>query len=172
MTPHRQEELAALADGSLAPERRAELEAEVARSPELAALLAEQERAVGYTRNAAATVDAPAALRARIEAQQRRPARRRLMPRRLIPVAGLAAAAAVAVIAIAVIGSGTSSVQVTAALTSTGLAPGASGHATLTKTTSGWRVELDARGLPRRENGVFYEAWLRNSTGVLVPIGT
>ena len=59
-------ELAALADGSLAPERRAELEARVASSSELAALLAEQERAVSFARTAAAEVDAPETLRARI----------------------------------------------------------------------------------------------------------
>jgi hypothetical protein len=52
------------------------------------------------------------------------------------------------------------------------LAPGASGQATLTKTTSGWRVELDASGLPRLDAGHFYEAWLRNGAGVLVPVGT
>ena len=171
MSAHREEELAALADGSLAPERRAELEAEVAASPELADELALQQRAVLYARNAAATVDAPATLRARIEAQ-RQPARRRARPRRLVPVAGLATAAVAVVIAVAVIGGGTSAVSVTAALTPTGLAPNASGNAKLTKTTSGWRVELDASGLPRRENGEFYEAWLRNAAGVLVPIGT
>jgi len=42
----------------------------------------------------------------------------------------------------------------------------------LTKTTSGWRIELDATGLPRLDNGRFYEAWLKNPAGVLVPLGT
>ena len=37
---------------------------------------------------------------------------------------------------------------------------------------SGWRIELDATGLPRLDNGRFYQAWLRNAAGVLVPIGT
>ena len=50
--------------------------------------------------------------------------------------------------------------------------PGAAGSATLTKTTSGWRIELDATGLPRLEGGRFYQAWLRNAAGVLAPIGT
>ena len=50
--------------------------------------------------------------------------------------------------------------------------PAASGEATLTKTTSGWRIELDATGLPRLDDGGFYAAWLRNPAGVLVPIGT
>jgi len=70
----REEELAALADGSLAPERLAALEAQVAASSELADRLAEQRRAVVLTRSAAAEVEAPAALRARIDAR-RRPSR-------------------------------------------------------------------------------------------------
>ena len=49
------------------------------------------------------------------------------------------------------------------------LVPGAKGEATLTKTSSGWRIELDATGLPRLDGGRFYEAWLRNAAGVLVP---
>ena len=64
-------ELAALADGSLAPERRAELEARVAASSELAALLAEQEHAVSFARSAAAEVEAPETLRARIPTRER-----------------------------------------------------------------------------------------------------
>ena len=83
-------ELAALADGSLAPERRAALEAQVAASSELAARLAEQERAVALARSAAAEVEAPAGLRARIEAQ-RRP-RRASRPRRLVWIGGAVAA--------------------------------------------------------------------------------
>jgi hypothetical protein len=46
------------------------------------------------------------------------------------------------------------------------------GDATLTKTTSGWRIELDATGLPRLDDGRFYQAWLKNAAGVLVPIGS
>src|SRR2546421_9258592 len=59
-------ELAALADGSLAPERRAALEARVAASPELAERLAEQQRAVALARSVVAEVKAPAGLRAHI----------------------------------------------------------------------------------------------------------
>ena len=58
-------ELAALADGSLDGPRRAELEAQVAQDPELAAALAEQQRAVTLIRGAAAAVELPPALRAR-----------------------------------------------------------------------------------------------------------
>jgi anti-sigma-K factor RskA len=164
-------ELAALADGSLPADRRAELEGRVAASPELADRLAEQQRAVALAQSAAAEVKAPADLRARIEA--RRHARTARAPRRLL-MAGAAAAAVVAAVAIgfAVFGSSTSAGQFHAALGATPSAPGASGNATLTKTSSGWRIELDASGLPRLDGGRFYEAWLRNGSGVLVPIGT
>ena len=165
-------ELAALADGSLAPERRAELEAQIAESPELAGLLAEQERAVGFARSAASEVEAPAGLRARVET--RRQARR--VPGWRRPVLIGAAAAATVVVAVAVglgvFGSSTSGKRFHASLAATDLAPGASGNATLTKTSSGWRIELDATGLPRLDNGRFYEAWLKNPAGVLVPVGT
>jgi hypothetical protein len=164
-------ELAALADGSLAPERRAELEARVAASSELAALLAEQERAVSFARSAAAEVAAPETLRARIPTGERvrhGPARHRLV---LISAATATAVLAVG-IGLAVFNSGTSGTRFEAALAPTGLAPGANGEATLTKTSSGWRIEIDATGLPRLDGGRFYEAWLRNPAGVLVPIGT
>jgi len=62
--------------------------------------------------------------------------------------------------------------QFAAALNGTDLASDASGDVTLTQTSSGWRIELHATGLPRRADGEFYEAWLRNEAGDLVPIGT
>jgi hypothetical protein len=163
-------ELAALADGSLAPERRPAVEARVAASPELAHRLAEQERAVELVRSAASEVEAPAALRARIEGQ--RSARRVPGSRRFV-LAGAAATAVLAVVVVlTVFRSNTSAERFQAALAPTGLVPRAQGEATLTKTSSGWRIELDATGLPRLEGRRFYEAWLRNAAGVLVPIGT
>ncbi len=162
-------ELAALADGSLPADRRGELEERVAASEELGGRLAEQQRAVALSQSAAAEVKAPAALRARIEEQrQARPARR---PRRVL-VAGLAAAAVAGAVAIGLIVSRSSAEQFQAALGATPSLPGASGQATLTKTSSGWRIELDTSGLPRLDRGRFYEAWLRNGAGVLIPIGT
>jgi anti-sigma-K factor RskA len=164
-------ELAKLADGSLDPERRAALEARVAASPELADRLAEQQRAVALVRGAAEGVEAPAAVRARIEAQ-RRVARART-PRRLVLIGASATAAASAAVVLAVVlSSGTPRETFHAALAPTELVPAATGKATLTKTASGWRIELDATGLPRLADGRFYEAWLKNAAGVLVPIGT
>jgi hypothetical protein len=94
------------------------------------------------------------------------------MPRRFA-LGGLAAAAVGATaIAIALVGFGSHGARFQAALGSTPLAPGAGGEATLTKTSSGWQIHLHATGLPRRDGDRFYEAWLRSSTGVLVPIGT
>ena len=164
-------ELAALADGSLPLEKRAALEARVAASADLAERLAEQQRAVALTRSSVEDVDAPAGLRARIEAQ--RHPRRAWAPARPV-LTGLAVAAvlAVAIGLTAVLRSGSPGGSLRAALGPTDLAPGATGEATLTKTSAGWQIELEAAGLPRLDNGRFYEAWLRNEAGVLVPIGT
>lgn len=163
-------ELAALADGSLDPERGAALREQVAASPELADRLAEQERAVSLARSAAAEVAAPPALRARIEAQ-RRPRRWRA-PRGFVLASAAVAAVLVVAIGITVLNSGSSAERFHAALGPTALAPGAKGKATLTKTSSGWRIQLSATGLPRLDKGRFYQAWLRNSSGLLVPVGT
>jgi anti-sigma-K factor RskA len=67
---------------------------------------------------------------------------------------------------------GSNPVEYSASLRGTELAPRASGEVTLTKTQSGWKIQLHATGLPRRDNGEFYEAWLKNDEGVLVPVGT
>jgi len=163
-------ELAALADGSLPQERREELEARVAASPELADRLSEQQRAVAMAQTAAAEVEAPAALRARIEAGRR--ARTVRAPRGLALAGAAAIAVAAVAIGVAVFRSNPSAERFQGALAATELAPNANGRATLTKTDSGWRIELNATGLPRRDGRLFYQAWLRNAQGVLVPIGT
>jgi hypothetical protein len=62
--------------------------------------------------------------------------------------------------------------QYAASLRGTDLAPDASGEVTLTRTVSGWKIELHATGLPRRADGEFYEAWMKDANGQLVPIGT
>jgi hypothetical protein len=163
-------ELAALADGSLAPERRAALEARVAESAELADRLAEQQQAVALARSAVEGVEAPAALRARIDAK--RNAGRVPPSRRFVAIGAVATVAVAAAVGLSVIGTGSAGPRFQAALAPTQLLPGATGKATLTKTSSGWRITLNATGLPRLDRGRFYEAWLRNPAGVLVPIGT
>jgi hypothetical protein len=90
-----------------------------------------------------------------------------------LAVVGVAAAAIIAVaVTFSLRGSGSSAEQFSMALKATDLVPAATGDATLTKTDSGWRIELDATGLPRLDGGRFYQAWLRNADGLLVPIGT
>ena len=78
--PEEHAELAALADGTLPPERAAALEARIAESPELAAALAQQRQAVSILRQAVAETEAPLALRERLERDRQRlaaPRRRR-----------------------------------------------------------------------------------------------
>jgi hypothetical protein len=163
-------ELAALADGSLPPEERAALLDRVDASPELAERLAVQQRAVALAGSAAAEVGAPAALRRRIEAE-RRPRRVPRSPR-LVLIGAVAAAAAAVAIGLAISRSGTAGQHFNVALAAPAPAAGRGGDAVLTKTASGWRIELRAPGLPRRDGGRFYEAWLKDAAGVLVPVGT
>jgi anti-sigma-K factor RskA len=164
-------ELAALADGSLSTERRAALESQVAESGELADRLDEQRRAVALFQGAAAEVEAPASLRARVDAQRSRRHHSWFRPRLVFAGAALAAVLVVAV-GVALRDSVTSAQRFHAALSGTDLAPGVNGDATLTKTDSGWEIELNASGLPRLDDGRFYEAWLKDDGGTLVPIGT
>ena len=101
------------------------------------------------------------------------PAPERRRRRFVLPALAGAAAAAVVIVALAVSAGRTGdSPQLAASLRPTELSPGAEGHATLTRTDSGWRVELDAQGLPRLDGGRFYQAWLRSADGELVAIGT
>jgi len=90
-----------------------------------------------------------------------------------LTILGVAAAGLLAIgLAIGLNNNGSRSVEYAAALSGTKLAPGASGQVTLTQTTSGWKIRLHATGLPRLDNGAYYEAWLKSNGGVLVPIGT
>ena len=87
-------------------------------------------------------------------------------------VAAAATVAAFAVGAVLIIRALVPSPEFEAAMTGTDLAPGATGSISMTRTDSGWDIRLQATGLPRLDNGQFYQAWLRNADGVLVPIGT
>jgi hypothetical protein len=107
--------------------------------------------------------------------RSRRPAAapRRRFWQRGYAFGGLAAAAATAIIAVVLVsGGGPAPERFSMALTGTALAPSVHGSATLTKTGSGWRIELSAPGLPHISGGRYYEAWLKNRVGVLVPVGT
>jgi hypothetical protein len=69
-------------------------------------------------------------------------------------------------------GNGSSTQHFAMSLQPTPLASDAHGEASLTQTASGWRVVLHATGLPRLDHGRYYQAWLKNAAGTLVPIGT
>ena len=91
-------DLARLADGTLSEPRRAELEAQVAESPELARILASQAVTLDALGRAAAQNGAPARLRAEVERRRRPRAKRRLGPVRAVIAAGAAAAVALALV--------------------------------------------------------------------------
>lgn len=59
-----------------------------------------------------------------------------------------------------------------AELVSTGLIPDVGGVVDVTAFDSGLRIDLVAPGLPRRDNGTYYEGWVRTADGNLVPVGT
>jgi hypothetical protein len=123
-----------------------------------------------------AIAEQPAARPARLR-KRRLPARPAWRWRRSRPAyafGGLAAVAAVAAIAVVLATNESSqpTQQFAMIVSGTALAPDARGSATLTKTESGWRIELAATGLPRLAGGRYYEAWLKSRAGVLVPVGT
>lgn len=57
-------------------------------------------------------------------------------------------------------------------LTSTGLIPDVSGDIDVISFESGLRIDLEAPGLPRRDDGKFYAGWVRTVDGDLFPVGT
>ena len=100
----------------------------------------------------------------------RRHARSRRWPRVLVSVA--AAAVIATVVATVLVTRGGASPDFEAQLTATGSLPGAHGSADITRNDAGCEIELYAEGLPALRSGEFYQAWLKNSAGTLVPIGT
>jgi hypothetical protein len=99
-------DLSALADGTLDPARRAEVEARIAASPELSALYERERRVVSALHEARVADRAPAALRARIEAS--RPQGATAARRRFAYAGGLAGAlAAIALALVLVLPGGT-----------------------------------------------------------------
>ena len=93
--------------------------------------------------------------------------------RRSAAVTGIAAACLALALTIGTLVTGSaSSPDFVATLHATPLAPGARASADITRNNAGFHVVLDARGLAPLGKGEFYQAWLRNSVGVSVPIGT
>jgi hypothetical protein len=91
--------------------------------------------------------------------------------RRIAAVAVVLVAAAVVALVVGLTGT-TGRAGTRIALAPTDLVPGAHGTATVTPRESGLEIHLRATGLPRRDGGLYYQAWLKNAAGVLVPIGT
>jgi hypothetical protein len=92
------------------------------------------------------------------------------IPTRAALAAAAAAAIVIVALAFAIYGADDPTTQF--ALSGTSLQPSAEGSVRVTPDSSGLRIELDATGLPRRDDGRYYQAWLRSDTGDLVPIGT
>jgi Anti-sigma-K factor rskA len=97
--------------------------------------------------------------------------RRRRRRRFVVPAVSAAAALSIVIGTVAVAGSN-ASVDFTAKLSATAAAPAARASADFTRNQAGFRVALDARGLPPLPAGEYYQAWLKNSAGTAVPIGT
>jgi Anti-sigma-K factor rskA len=171
--------LAGEAVDALTPAERAELD-------ELKSLLEDQaawtepppeleDRVVSAIADEARTRARPQAAPAR--ARRRPRLRLGLILERPIYAAG-AIAGLVAIVVVAGLVSRGSNKSATAPLhfamvvSGTPLAPSAHGSATLTKTSSGWRINLAATGLPRLSNGRYYQAWVKDPAGTLVPVGT
>ena len=93
--------------------------------------------------------------------------------RRRFSLAAVAAAAAIAIaFGTVVVARRSTSADFDARLQATALAPGAHASAGITRNGAGFRIVLDARGLPTLPAGQYYQAWLKNPAGTLVPIGT
>jgi anti-sigma-K factor RskA len=100
----------------------------------------------------------------------RREARIRRWPRVLVSVA--AAAVIATVVAAVLVTRGGTSPDYKAQLAATGSSPRARASANITHNDAGFEIELRPERLPALRGGEFYQAWLKNSAGALVPIGT
>ena len=145
-----------MADSDLTPAERAEIE-----------------RVQDVLADPAVWIDPPPALQEAVVAAIAEEAGAGRRRRLRFAVVGLAAAVLLAVgVSVGLYVNREQPVEFVATLSGTELAPTATGDVTLTKTPSGWDIRLHATGLPRRENGEFYQAWLKNDAGLLVPIGS
>jgi hypothetical protein len=105
-------------------------------------------------------------------AARRKAARRSGAPRRALVLA--AAAAIVVVVAVGGVAAvrARSGADYQGQLASTALSPGAGGSVDIVRNDAGFRITLDATGLPPLQDGEYYQAWLKNAANTLVPIGT
>jgi hypothetical protein len=101
---------------------------------------------------------------ARSEARRRR--------RRVLASVLVAAAVIATVVATVLVTRGGTSPDYEAQLRGTASARGAHASADITRNNSGFRITLDANGLLALRTGEYYQAWLKNAAGALVPIGT
>ena len=98
---------------------------------------------------------------------RRTPRRRRIM----VPIAAAAAAAVAILVGAMLTTAGSAGPAFTAELSPTALVPAAHASANVERNAGGFRVTLDASGLQPLQ-GQYYEAWLKDAAGTLVPIGT
>ncbi|MFA9269913.1 MAG: anti-sigma factor, partial [Baekduiaceae bacterium] len=105
-------EIVALADGRLAPERADALRARLETEPVLAAEFDRQQRAISLVRNAVADVEAPFALRERIENQRAKAPAAKARGRRrwFLPAAAASALGVTAAALVIALGAGAPSV--------------------------------------------------------------
>jgi hypothetical protein len=90
----------------------------------------------------------------------------------LVSAIGAAAAAAAIIVGVVLVTHANTGPEYQAQLSATGLAPGAHASADITNNNAGFRITLKARGLPPLTGGEYYQAWLKNAAGSLVPVGT
>jgi hypothetical protein len=91
--------------------------------------------------------------------------------RRILAAACAAAVTAIVVATLGLTGNGADP-DYSAELRATALAPGAHASADLTRTDAGFRITLEARGLPALPDGEYYQAWLTSPAGIQVPVGS
>jgi hypothetical protein len=100
------------------------------------------------------------------------PARRRHRYRVVLSVVAAAAVIAVLLVASFSVLATSSAPDYRVALSGTPLAPNAHAQVDVRHNAAGFRITLDAAGLPALPPGEYYQAWLKSRRGVLVPVGT
>jgi hypothetical protein len=115
--------------------------------------------AAGETKPSSASVTT----RSRVRRSRRRP---------LLVAAMAAAVIAVVAVVLAVSGSGGAHTVYEAQLDPLARGAGAGATATMSKSDAGFRIALEAHGLPALPDGRYYAAWLKDRAGTVVPVGT